>query len=179
MDLARGNGYLVAGAARTQKVVTGPRISFPATTPNFLMHTITFHSGSVVRFRDGVTGIVLLLEERTIICTQGVLRALQASEIKENPARCVVCQQSCWYWQTDLLPKCRMCEPPSPEWQGALFGRAMAALYACRHDEAFLRGARPSIQRAFETWDLDRLLHCAGAHALREHLINRKRKDRP
>lgn len=72
---------------------------------------------------------------------------------------------------------CRTCEPPSQEWEAALFGRAMAALRVSRHDEAFVGHARTVLQHDFETWDLDRLLICAGAHALRNHLTRRKGND--
>jgi len=137
-----------------------------------------FQNGSVIRLQNGATSIAMLIEERTIVCTHGVLRAVQASEILENPAVCPSCRSSRWYWEENLAPKCRACDPPSPEWEGALLGRALAALYVWRHDETFVGDARTVLQRAFETWDLDRLLLCAGAQALHEHLTNRKRKDR-
>jgi hypothetical protein len=136
------------------------------------MHTTIFHNGSVIRFKSGATGIVMLLEERTIVRTQGVLRAIQASELRENPAICPTCLSSAWFWDVDLVPTCRVCLPPSQAWESAMLGRALMSLNVLEGEERD-RG-RQRIEQAYAAWDIDLLARIVSMQILCEHLKKRK-----
>ena len=131
---------------------------------------MTSQSGSIVRLHNGATHIVMVIEDRSFLVVGGWLRPIQEAEVLENPAMCPSCGASRWYWEASLVPKCRDCEPLSDAWQGALLGHAMASLCNESLDEEFVSHARTVLQRDFETWDLERLVTCAGAHALRKGL---------